>query len=173
MDLVRLPTYGHDGLLNVVVETPRGARVKLRYEPDRGIFELSRPLQLGLSYPYDWGFVPSTRAPDGDALDAMVYQEIATYPGVVIPCRPIGVVHLTQKRPGSAEEENPRLLVVPKHETQWPDARELDAGVREQIARFFEIVVSTTDKTVRITGWGGPDDAGELVARTREAFGRG
>jgi inorganic pyrophosphatase len=60
--LLGLPARSRDGIL-VVVETPAGSRSKLKYLPELGQVALSRPLPLGLHYPFDWGFVPSTRAP--------------------------------------------------------------------------------------------------------------
>jgi hypothetical protein len=65
-NLARLPTWAEHELVHVVVETPRGARAKLTFDPELKTFVLSKALMLGLSYPYDWGFIPSTRAEDGD-----------------------------------------------------------------------------------------------------------
>lgn len=64
-NLLKLPTWAGDGAIHIVVETPRGARAKLTYDPELKTFVLSKSLMLGLSYPYDWGFIPSTRAEDG------------------------------------------------------------------------------------------------------------
>src|SRR5262249_9467406 len=113
-ELLSLPPRDREGTLRVVVESPAGSHVKLKYT--RGIgFVLSRPLVLGVSYPFDWGFVPGTRASDGDPVDALVLLEVPTYPGVVIPCRPLAVLQVTQnaKSGGGRRERNDRLIVEP------------------------------------------------------------
>ena len=63
-DLVSLPARSGGAVL-VVVETPAGSRVKLKLDSELGHVTVSRPLPLGLHYPFDWGFIPSTRAADG------------------------------------------------------------------------------------------------------------
>ncbi len=72
MHLHKLPARDDEGDVRVVVEAPRGSGLKLKYEPSLGAFEHGRMLPLGLTYPYDWGFVPGTKAEDGDPLDALV-----------------------------------------------------------------------------------------------------
>jgi inorganic pyrophosphatase len=108
-DLTRLDPFDEDGVLRMVVETPRGAGVKLTYDPDLGTFTVTRALALGITYPFDWGFIPGTIAEDGDPLDALAVHDSATFPGVVLPCRPLGVVDVTQKGE-QGREDNPRLI---------------------------------------------------------------
>ena len=67
-NLTKLPSWADDDNIFAVVETPRGSSCKLDFDPKLGVFALAKPLMAGLTYPYDWGFIPSTRAEDGDPL---------------------------------------------------------------------------------------------------------
>ena len=84
---MKLPAFSDDGDLHVVIETPRGSLAKLDYDPKLKTFTLSKSLLAGLTYPYDWGFIPATAAEDGDPLDVMVIHEAATFPGLVLTCK--------------------------------------------------------------------------------------
>ena len=92
-----LPAFAEDGAVNVVVETPRGSRAKFAFDPKLETFTLTKSLLVGLTYPHDWGFVPSTTAEDGDPLDVMVIHDAATFPGLVLACRIIGILQILQK----------------------------------------------------------------------------
>jgi inorganic pyrophosphatase len=107
--LLKLPTWADDEHVYAVIETPRGSTCKLDLDPKLGVFTLAKPLMTGLSYPYDWGFIPSTRAEDGDPLDVLVIHDAQTYPGVVLRCRPVGILELEQKSQGE-KERNDRVL---------------------------------------------------------------
>jgi inorganic pyrophosphatase len=79
-DLADLPHSPGEGILHVVVESQAGATSKIKWDPELGVFALSRPLPLGVAYPHDWGFVPGTRAADGDPFDALVLSQGSSYP---------------------------------------------------------------------------------------------
>jgi inorganic pyrophosphatase len=108
-----------------VVEAPKGSLVKLKYDIELGVFTVSRGLPLGMSYPFDWGFVPSTRAPDGDPLDVLVVHEAATYPGALLPCRPLGIVEMEQDDKDGRRERNDRVIVIPSWHDRLGDWSEL------------------------------------------------
>ena len=114
-----LPAFDSAGCLNVVVESPRGSRIKFVFEPGTNTFLAERMLELGVTYPFDWGFICGTRADDDDPVDAMVIEDAATYPGTLIKCRPVAMLEVTQTVDGR-KETNPRIIVVPawRDETQ-------------------------------------------------------
>jgi inorganic pyrophosphatase len=71
-----LPAWdAESGLLNVVVDTPRGSRNKYKYDDKTGLWRLSKVLPLGANFPHDFGFIPATRGGDGDPLDILVLTE--------------------------------------------------------------------------------------------------
>ena len=111
-NFINLPAFTEDGDVHVVVETPRGSRAKFAYDPKLETFALTKSLLTGLTYPHDWGFVPSTKADDGDPLDIMVIHDAATFPGLLITCRVIGILQIEQKSKNKSER-NDRLFAVP------------------------------------------------------------
>src|SRR5262245_52168739 len=176
MDLARLPAHAPDGGFNVIVESPRGSPVKLKYEPRMGVFTVSRPLILGLRYPFDWGFIPSTLAPDGDPLDALVLWDVASYPGVVIPCRAVALLRIEQDRKDKrGRQRNDRVLAAPLlaprlGNVETPD--DLSDRVRQEIEAFCRMVTTLADKNVAVLGWGGPSEADALIRKTARKRGR-
>ncbi|HZU83344.1 MAG TPA: inorganic diphosphatase [Polyangiaceae bacterium] len=164
-----IPTRDDSGRLRAVVETPRGSRVKIKFDEALQQFAFSRPLVLGLSYPCDWGFFPSTRAPDGDPLDVLIYHDAATYPGVVIPCRAIGVLGVSQRSKRGGRERNDRVIAVPLDEPRFDDARGLHERVRKELEQFFLSAVAFEGKALRVEGWEGPTSADKLIRRTQRA----
>jgi inorganic pyrophosphatase len=171
-DFLTLPTFASAKEIHVVVETPRFARAKFKYEPNLGVFMLSRPLTLGLSYPFDWGFVPSTVAPDGDPIDALVLNNVTTAPGMVLKCRPIGILDVAQTEHRKTIR-NDRLMVVPGDAAAYDapsDLSDLPQSGRHQAEEFFSAAVAGTAKKLKFLGWRGPRAAWASIRRTQKAF---
>ena len=170
-DLHTLPTFAGDGLCHVVVESPRGSTSKFKYDAGHGVIMLSRPLPAGLCYPHDWGFIPSTHASDGDPLDAMVLWDGISYPGVVISCRPVGLLRVEQaNRVTRARERNDRLVTVPASAARWANVATIFAvaeRVRLELEQFFVAAVAFENKALQLRGWAGPDEAMTLLSESR------
>src|SRR5437763_6775127 len=97
--------------VQVVIETPRGNRNKFKYDPESGFFKLSKILPEGMVFPYDFGFVPSTKGEDGDPLDVLVLTDDPLFPGCLVDCVMIGVIEAEQEEDGETQR-NDRLIAV-------------------------------------------------------------
>jgi len=164
LNFIGLPTRDREGHVLAVVEAPKGSLVKLKYEPSLRAFVLSRPLPLGMAYPYQWGFIPSTLADDGDPLDIMVLLDAPCWPGVVIPAHPIGVVRLTQCDEGKQERiRNDRIIAVPAADPRHVTIESLPDTIRSGLEAFFVRVSEMTKKDVKVEGWDGRAEAERLI----------
>jgi inorganic pyrophosphatase len=166
--LHKLPTFSKDkDIFHVVVESPRGSAIKLKYSPTLGAMSVSRPLATGLIYPCDWGFVPSTKADDGDPVDAALYWDVASYPGVVIPCRALALIKVEQNRAdGKGRARNDRILALPvdaRRESSLKSASALPKRVRDELEHFFIAATALEGKNPKILGWAGPTAALDLL----------
>lgn len=173
VNLLRDLSPNDKGRTLVVVECPKGATVKLKYDADRNIFAWSRGLPAGVAFPADFGFVPRTLAGDGDALDALVLGSSAGFPGVVVPSRLIGVLEVFQTRDGGPEKDNHRLLAVPENEHRFADiGQPIDLGQRRllELESFFQASLALTGKQIRVAGWKDSHHAADLVRRSHDAF---
>ena len=168
-----LPTRDRAGNLLIVVEAPRGSQVKIKYDETLRAFLWSRSLTLGMRFPYDFGFVPRTLADDGDALDGLVFADVGTSSGVVVPCRVIGAVRIAQRRNGGPEKRNDRIIAVPIAEhrhSQLSDVTELSTRVRGEIDAFFAASLALTGKHIELRGWASAAEAEQLVAAAAARF---
>jgi inorganic pyrophosphatase len=165
--LLELPAFAGEDAVHVVVESPRGSTLKLKFDAKTGAMTMHRPLPAGLSYPHDWGFIPSTRAADGDPVDAFVMWDAASHPGVVIACRPIGVLRVEQTNLTSGQRErNDRIAALPVRAASWDDVRsvlDVSERARRELEQFFLAAVAFEGKNARMLGWSGPDEALALV----------
>jgi inorganic pyrophosphatase len=163
--LEKLPTWDNQGRLNVVVETPKGSRNKLAWNEEYGMIELRGVLPAGAVFPFDFGFLPSTLGQDGDPLDLLVLMDDATYPGVLVPCRLLGVVEAEQTEDGKTER-NDRLIAVAansRSHARYASMQDVDENVLHEIEHFFRSYNEAKGKEFRVLGRGGVDRAREIV----------
>lgn len=170
-DPTRLKPFDADDkqMLRVVIETPKGSRNKFAFDPDEHIFELKKVLPAGMTFPYDFGFVPSTKADDGDPVDVLVLMDEPAFPGCVLSCRPIGVIEGEQDD-NKKKDRNDRIVAVEKDAHSWEDIKTID-DLGKQFAReleeFFVNYHKLSGKQYRVLGLKGPDQARKLVKSER------
>ncbi|HYD22518.1 MAG TPA: inorganic diphosphatase [Flavipsychrobacter sp.] len=162
-----------DGLLNVIIETVRGSQNKFNYDPEMSVFKLKKTLPMGTVFPFDFGFVPNTRAEDGDPLDVLVIMEQTAFAGCLVQCRPIGVLQAKQKGRNKKEIRNDRIVAVShssKLYAEIKDVKDLNKHMSEEIANFFIDYNKHEDKTFTPIRWLGKKEALKMVAESSQAF---
>jgi inorganic pyrophosphatase len=161
------------GELRVVIETPKGSRNKYDYDPDCDCLELATVLPEGMSFPYDFGFVPSTLGEDGDPLDILVLMDAPVVPGCVIRARPIGAIEAKQKAKGEDWERNDRLIAVAAHAQSHQNVKSLE-GLRphlvDEIKEFFIVYNRLRGRKFKPIALSGPGKSRELIKSGMNAF---
>jgi len=157
-------------MIRVVIETPKRSRNKFAFNPDEHIFELKRVLPAGMTFPYDFGFVPSTKADDGDPIDVLVLMDEPAFPGCMLACRPIGVIEGEQveKRKNKKDKttRNDRIVAVEQDAHSWADIKTIDDLGKEferELEEFFVNYHRLSGKEYRVLGVKGPRQVQKLI----------
>jgi inorganic pyrophosphatase len=160
-------------LVRVLVDTPKGSRNKYKYDEKLGLYRLSKVLPLGTAFPYDFGFIPSTWAEDGDPLDVLVLGEEALFPGCLVTVRLVGVIQAEQTEHGKTFR-NDRLIGAIETPVNRPAIRTLEDLRTErldEIEHFFMAYNHLEGRHFRPLGRHGPAMAEELLADGIRQFG--
>lgn len=142
----------------VIIETPKGRRNKFNYDPQIEAFTLGGLLAEGLSFPFDFGFVPSTIAEDGDPLDVMVVMDEPAHVGCVLSARLIGIIEAEQTEDGKTTK-NDRLIAVALYSYSHENilsVTDMNQSVLKQVEEFFVSYNRSRGKKFKVTGVGGP-----------------
>ncbi len=163
MSIKALKPRTKDGTVQVVVEIPCGSRNKYEYDPTLDVIALDRPLYSAVHYPTDYGFVPGTKASDGDPIDALVMVEEPTFPGCLIRVRLIGVLMIED-----GDTVEPKLLAVPVNEPRfaaYQGIKDVPDHLLKEIENFFDIYKQLEGKKVKARGWQGANQAETALER--------
>lgn len=160
LDLVTAGKQAPD-IFNVIIEIPMNAD-PIKYEVDKetGAIFVDRFMGTAMHYPCNYGYVPRTLAADGDPVDVLVITPFPLIPGVVVRCRPLGVLKMTDDGGSDA-----KVLAVPDNKilpiySHWQKHEDINALRLNQIQHFFEHYKDLEPgKWVKIEGWGGVEDA--------------
>ncbi len=156
-----------DEILTVVIETPRNSRNKYAFDPDQRVFMLKKVLPAGMAFPYDFGFIPSTKGGDGDPVDVLVLMDEPAFPGCILRCRLIGVIE-GEQRDGKEVERNDRILAIEIGTHSWDDVRHVDDLGKQFGAELEEFFVNYHDldgEEYRVLGMKGPGAARKCVEK--------
>ncbi|MES2582047.1 MAG: inorganic diphosphatase [Pseudomonadota bacterium] len=146
---------------NVIIEIPMNADpVKYEVDKDSGAIFVDRFMSTAMHYPTNYGYVPKTISGDGDPVDVLVITPVPLIPGVVVTCRAIGILKMTDEA-----GEDGKVLAVPVDKilslySQWKKPEDLNPFRLKTIAHFFEHYKDLEEgKWVKVQGWEGPESA--------------
>ena len=150
----------------VIIETPKGGHNKYKFDPELGAFMMNGVLPEGMSFPYDFGFLPSTKCDDGDPLDVLLLMDEPAFTGCLIPSRLIGVIEAEQTDKGEKPERNDRLVAVPVESRVYSDCNNLKDINKDRIHEIEEFFVSYNrirGKKFKVIDIHGPNKAEALA----------
>jgi len=166
------PGAGAPQEFNVIIEIPMNAD-PIKYEVDKesGALFVDRFMTTAMHYPCNYGYVPQTLSDDGDPVDVLVITPFPLTPGVVVTCRPIGVLKMEDEAGGDS-----KLLAVPIDKilpiyTHWQKPADINQMRLKAIQHFFEHYKDLEpNKWVKIGGWEGPDAARAEITQSIESY---
>ena len=146
---------------NVIIEIPmNGDPIKYEVDKESGAIFVDRFMNTAMHYPTNYGYVPKTIAGDGDPVDVLVVTPVPLMPGVVVPCRAIGILKMTDEA-----GEDGKVLAVPTNKilslySRWTKPEDLNPMHLKAIEHFFEHYKDLEQgKWVKVAGWEGPESA--------------
>jgi inorganic pyrophosphatase len=170
------PTDPDSGELNVIIDTPKGSRNKFKYDERHRVFKLGGVLPAGAVFPYDFGFLPSTKGDDGDPVDVLLLMDEPAFVGCLVAGRLIGVIEAEQTEDGETSR-NDRLIAVAAESRNHQGVRslsDLSENLLHEIEHFFVSYNSAKGKDFRPLRRAGRIRAAQLVREaTRGASSRG
>ena len=164
-DPEHLSATDRDGKIQVVIETPKGSRNKYAFDEEQKVFTLSKVLPAGMAFPYDFGFIPSTKAEDGDPTDVLVLMDEPAFAGCVLKCRVIGVIEGQQGKKKKGER-NDRIIAIEEANHSYAHVhhvKELGKKFVRELEEFFVNYHDMQGKKYRIIGIKGPAEAKHRV----------
>ena len=170
-DLEQLPAFADDksDVLNAIVETPKGSRNKFKFDSEHALFKLKTLLPVGAVFPFDFGFIPSTIAEDGDPIDVLILMDEPVAVGTLIELRLVGIIEAEQtekKKNGKETTRNDRVIAVSSVSYNYSDVRslnDLNGNLLDEIEHFFVSYNESRGKKFKVLGRHGPKRALELV----------
>jgi inorganic pyrophosphatase len=140
--------------MDIVIETPRGSRIKYKYDENHRLFRLKKILPAGLVFPFDFGFVPGTKGEDGDPIDALVISEFQGFPGCLLECRIVGCIQVEQTSQGKTVR-NDRYLAVPEQSVVFENVisiEDMPSTIVTQVEQFFGNYMEGEGKKIKLLG---------------------
>src|SRR6476659_3095120 len=112
--------------------------------------------------------IPKTLAEDGDPRDAMVAVSEPTFPGCLIPVKPIALFKMRDEK-----GVDDKVICVPLQDPNWNECEsmeDLSEQLRTEISHFFAVYKTLEDKKVEVDGWYTKEDAVKVIEDSKRRW---
>ena len=89
------------------------------------VAKTKKVLPAGMSFPYDFGFIPSTKAEDGDPVDVLVLMDEPAFAGCLLACRVVGIIEGEQGEK-KKRVRNDRIIAVEQENHSYAHVKRVD-----------------------------------------------
>jgi len=156
-----------EGEYDVIVEIPKGSRVKYEYDASEGRVRVDRILSSAYVYPYNYGFIPNTLSEDGDPIDVIILGEYPFTPGCVVSCRVLGgLMTLDGGIMDVRLKNDPKIIMVPSSNIDWSQSgiQEIPEMSKMIIHDFFKNYKNNeSNKAVCVGKWLSKEEAMQCI----------
>jgi len=155
-------------IVNAVVEIPYGSRIKYEIDHITNMVKVDRVLFSPIHYPAEYGYIPHTLAEDGDPLDILVLIQGATYPGVLVEARPIGMLRMHDDK-----GQDDKIMSVAVNDPNYAhifELKDLAPHMLREIEHFFLTYKNLESKDVQSGGWASKEEAYAAIERCIRAY---
>ncbi|HWB00200.1 MAG TPA: inorganic diphosphatase [Pirellulales bacterium] len=150
-----------------MVDTAKGSRNKYKFEPSTGQWHLSKMLPQGMAFPYNFGFIPSTKGEDGDPIDVLLLMDEPAFSGCVVPARLIGVIEAEQTEHGEVIRNDRLIATIATscNPAEYESLKQVSRQRLDEIEDFFVAYNAIEGREFRPLGRHGPKRAQQLLER--------
>ena len=158
------------GVINTVIEIPKGSTLKIEWDRKRAAFTLDRVEPAIFAKPVNYGFIPGTIDEDGDELDSLLVTDEPVPTGVWVEAKIVGILNFEDDG-----EMDYKIVCVPADDRQTGDAINslADLGTRwqQQIEHHFTHYKDLKKPgSTKVLGWGDAEEAKTVIAECIERY---
>lgn len=154
--------------INTIIEISKWSKNKYEIDKETGLIALDRVAHTAQDFPFDYGFAPQTLWDDGDALDVILLTTYPLQPGILVPVRPVGLMHMIDD--GDSDD---KVIAVPTGDPRWDDVKDLgdiNPHTIKEMEHFYSTYKKIQNKTVEVTGFDGKEAAEKAIKRSMELY---
>lgn len=158
------------GVINVVIEIPKGSSHKIEWNRELAVMQLDRVEPAIFAKPTNYGFIPQTLDEDGDELDVLLITDQPLPAGVFLEAKIIGVMKFEDD-----SEVDDKIVAVPADDRTTGNAYASLEDLPQQLIKQIEFHFNHYKDlkkagTTVVQSWGNIEEAKSVVHESIERW---